>query len=60
MSYRDVDLQVRCPYCRAALGHRCRKLHPTRNLGFTKNPHKARARLADESLLSQPENPPGR
>lgn len=59
MAYRDIDLQVRCPYCRATLGRYCRKSHPTRNLGFTRNPHRARVQAADARVAEQASQPDG-
>lgn len=59
MAYRDVDLRVRCPYCRAAVDRYCRKSHPTRNLGFTKQPHLARVKLADEKATEGTGKPVG-
>lgn len=53
MAYRDIDLQVRCNYCSASIGQRCRRSPLMRPVKTISSPHKVRVRKADQSSDNQ-------
>lgn len=53
MAYRDVDLSVGCPYCRASAGYRCRTKARTRTTMYVDEPHRGRIKLANENVARQ-------